>query len=294
MNFSVTATSMTNHTPSPFSSHVLDALEQTHTTPRPKSYFIVRNIAMWTLAGVSVVLGSLAVSSIIFRLHNVSRVLPPDVPRFESIHTAMLFIPLVWIITFLGFGYLAFREVRQTKKGYLYEFSTVMLLMVVTSGILGFALYKFGTGYAADRMAARFVPFHKDIELVQKEVWQNPARGFLLGDVVALSSSTVEVLDPEGERWTVVVATSSVLFDTAVLDIGSRIGVRGVFDVQNPFMFIACDIREVRVAANGNIQLPPPDAFAYKGPIARSQHEINPDGMRSNWCEGVRPPAISQ
>lgn len=248
------------------SEKVLERIESSNVSPRSRTYFSLKNFGMWLLAGLSVLVGALAVSSILFRTVNIPLVLPPGPPPpFVEI---LFLMPFLWIALLVLFGYLAYREIRSTKRGYKYELSTLLLGVALISCVLGIVFYKTGTGLILDRFAAQHVPFQKNLEDLQRQRWMNPENGFLVGKVLSISDSNLLLADPNDTAWTVTF-TQDV---RAVVVAGERVGVRGEITDAEMHMFTACEIRSLEFAGR------PP----HPG-------ERKPVEKRNSKCEDVRP-----
>lgn len=238
-----------------------------------RAYFSLRNVGMWLLAALSVLVGSLAVSSIVFRVVNISRVLPPGM---ESLQLPLIvrLMPFLWIVLLLLFSFLAFREIRATKRGYRYELSALVLSLLLASMVLGVAFYAAGVGAHLDLLAGRHAPFLAGLEREQRAQWMRPEHGFLVGVVASTSPHQLTLIDPQAVRWTVLIED-----DPAVASIvsGVRVGVRGEIVNSEEHTFRACDIRSLEFSGERG------------APFPRIEGERKAGMPRSNKCGDVRP-----
>lgn len=259
---------------------VLERIEKT--TPHSRMYFWVRNTGMWALAGASIVVGALALSSTMFRAVNTGVALRPG--GVPPVAVMLHLIPFLWIALITVFGYLAYREIRSTRKGYTYEFSTLILGTVLASFALGIVFYVTGVGFVLDHAAGRYLAFHTDLERVQRDLWQQPEQGFLVGTVRERTGGGVTLTDPAQVTWSVSFAETVSKESIAALTEGQRVGVRGQLLNADEHTFLACDIRSLEFEGRGPMRrmLPPP----YR---PHAQDERNTSQERSNECEDVRP-----
>ena len=266
---------MHNSEHSSLSEKILNRIDHAGVRPIPKSYFSFRNIALWMLAAFSLIAGALSVSSIIFRIANLPAVLPPGVSL--ALPLVVRLMPFVWILLFSVFGYLAYQEIRATRKGYRYEFSTILLTLLLASVVLGFGFYATGMGARLDGYAARHVPFVGKLDEEQRTRWMRPEHGFLIGQIVDRDDTMLFVEDPNHVTWRVLlnqeIATSS-------LSTHMRVGIRGVIASTTEFIFKACDLRSLEFSGE---RKPPFPRFVPYEP------ERKPDHARTTECEGVRP-----
>ncbi len=279
---------MNNKDDKKISEEIIGRIEKEHIKLQPRFYFTMRNVAMWCLAVASLVLGGLSVSTIIFRLSNVPRILLPPDMRTGSFWEITALIPVAWIIIFGLFGYVTYLEIRRTRQGYKYELSTLLLVMVVVSGVLGLALYKLGSGYAIDQFAGRHVPFQRDVEALQRERWFDPEHGFLVGQVVEESETGFLLTDPEGGAWLAIYASVISEQEKNFIVPEEKVGLLGRAGSTDS-TFLVCMIRPLEVRGRGFFPRRLSPSMIKHG---TSTHERNFDTSRSNECEGVRPPNI--
>jgi len=229
---------------------VMGKIESGDTKLRPRSYFATRNYLMWSLAVAAILLGALAVSSVIFRVSNFHLITPRGVEDLSDLENVWELLPLIWLVAFTLFGYLAYEEIRATRQGYKYELSTLLLVMVVSSGVLGVAFYSVGSGYVLDKMASRYVPFHPDIEVLRERVWQQPQGGFVSGEVVELTPEGFILTGPESSLWQVEYGDWLSEEEKALIEVGKRVGVIGGF-LEEGEEFIACALKPLEVRGRG-------------------------------------------
>lgn len=269
---------------------VLAKIETDKAVPRSKAYFVLRNVLMWSLAIFSLVFGALSISSILFRISNIAQVLPPSV-RLEYSFDMFNLFPVFWVMVFGLFVYVACLEIRHTKQGYKYHLSWVVGSMLVVSGILGVTLYYLGVGFILDKVASRFVPFNRDIEMLQKDRWLSPETGFLVGEVEkAEDEQEVFILrDPEDIAWEVLFSGALTDEEKDLVREGRKIGLQGMVAPGEDHLFIACKIVSVEIRGRGKFAMPVSRVRMLVEADDGTSSERNFLELRTNVCEGVRP-----
>lgn len=214
---------------------------------RPNWHFKLKNIILWILAVLTTLIGSVAVSSIIFKFSNLQRIAPPG-PRFhrENMMNTLDTFPFFWIIIFIIFIYFLYKEIRITRKGYKYEMPILILSMTTVSLILGIALYSAGSGYFLDKKMGRFNP---DVERLQHMSWQRPGEGLLVGEVQSVENNKVIIKDPEGKVWQVTFPEGEDTYEEQV-STGEKIGLMGKGNLEE-FTFEACGIKKLELMGMG-------------------------------------------
>jgi hypothetical protein len=244
--------------------------------PIPKQYFSAKNIVLWILAVLSVLVGGLAVSSIIFRTVNIPGVFPGagaplPLPLFAHL------LPFVWILLLILFSYLAIREIRATKRGYRYEYSVLLLSLLLTSCVLGIGFYATGVGARLDMLAVRHTPFMADIREAQAVRWLRPENGLLMGVVSRKTDNGFTVTDPKNVVWTVTTTPDATV---ETFDEDELVGMRGTTTDAELHTFEACDVRTLEFSGD---KRPPFPRFQ------ESIKERKAPPMRSTKCGDVRP-----
>lgn len=100
-----------------------------------------------------------------------------------------------------------YKEIRSTKTGHHYEFITVVIVILATTGVLGFALYSAGFGHRVDQFSG-YLPGYRPIEIKNRELWTHPEHGIIAGYIIATSSNAFILEDFKNATWTIVYATS--------------------------------------------------------------------------------------
>ena len=262
---------------------------------RSRRYFKVKNILRWLLASVTVLFGALAISSIIFRLVNSSRILPPHLGPVPPLLEFLKLVPLLWVVALFFFGYLTYLEIRSTDKGYKFELWTVLLGTLVVSLVFGIILFVLGSGYIIERSLSRHVPLHRSIDTLQIEHWQKPGEGFLVGTLSTVSSNGFSVTDPDGVEWSVVMEIPFPSHAMPSVSVGDKVGLVGTQDDALVHTFVACRIDILDFEGRGmfaHTMQPPPK---IKDGIPNSIHaptiERNFPPVRNTLCGG-RTPAL--
>jgi len=242
--------SMNKESNNTLSKSVMEKIETEQTKPRPRVYFTFKNILIWTTALVTVVLGSLIVSSIVFRLVNLDKVLPPRV--YERAWQMTETLPFTLFVLFIIFGYLMYKQIRLTRSGYKYEMPVIFLSIGFVSLVFGILFYVVGVGYHVDRITAKGLPFHPGIEKLQSRQWTTSDEGVIVGEVVSIENENIFLRDRSGAIWNIPVEDLEDKEDvqTVRLFVGQRIGVVGVANT-NDKTFKACDIRSLEFKKQG-------------------------------------------
>lgn len=166
-----------------FEKEIFEKIEEKKIRPRPKWEFSLRNYIMWLFGFLSLAIGSLAVSVIIYMLlHN-------DWEVYEKINDNLLefilvTLPYFWIVMLALFIIAADYNLKHTKGGYKYNLILVIIASVGVNIVLGAILYNAGAGQAIDDILGKNAPFYKEIINRRVNLWAHPEEGRLMGRIM--------------------------------------------------------------------------------------------------------------
>jgi len=207
---------------------------------KPRWYYIIENIIFWGIFSLSIILGGIAFSIILYAIgesdFNLLRNLSsPGIRSFIS------FLPFIWIL-FLGICLtIAALGIRNTKKGYRYSLLWILGINILLSILFGLLFFYTGGGQKIEEIFARRVPLYRGIEERKISVWSRPGSGFLSGIILEKQSEDIFLLeDFTGEKWQVNVQ-DIIIHPNLSLEPGEKIKIVGTSSEKN--IFIAEEIR---------------------------------------------------
>lgn len=166
------------------SEKILEEIKEKKITPKPRWGFLLKNYLIWISGIFSLIIGSLSFAVAIFAIrHNdwdMSRRMVGSVWKF-----ALLTLPYLWIICLGIFAFLIYYNFKHTKSGYKYPFYIVVFGVVFLSIIFGVLFYGIGLGQAVENAFLRKMPFFREHLDPRFRIWNQPERGFLMGEVEA-------------------------------------------------------------------------------------------------------------
>jgi len=229
--------------------------------PTKRWIFQVKNLALWIPGILSINIGALAVSSLIFGIdHGGLRY----ASYFETsfLIVAIQALPYIWIILVTVFGGIAIRSLRITRHGYRYKAATLILVSLIMSIILGGVGYVTGIGQYIDSTLEQVSPRISALGQ-QQAFWNNPEHGRLAGTVRKVHDEFFTVKDITGETWLVtldeVFRKDSVILN-ALVDRNNKVRVIGYLDAEIDQTFHACFVTplvESRLGDARRLPIPP-------------------------------------
>lgn len=182
---------------------MLNKIEEKKIAPKPKWQFLARDYSVWALSAISLIIGSLAFSVILFMVRNndweVYGYMNDSLLKFT-----LLTLPYLWIV-FLGlFIAAAHYNYKHTRHGYKHNLPTIVAGSVFISILVGAVLFNIGVGQAIDNVFTEKVPYYEKLFQGRRARWINPERGLLAGQIVTKASTiNFEVVDMRSRVWQV-------------------------------------------------------------------------------------------
>ena len=277
------------------SSKIIDKINDEHISPTPKWHFILKDDVYWLLWLLSVCVGAVSVTGMIFGIDNSGW-------KYYTVTHGSFFafvldaLPFMWFLTLLIIALVSYINMRHTKNGYKYPLWGVLISSVGVSVIAGVVLYGAGLGDYFDREIGEHLPFHISAVAMQKKVWMNPEKGFLAGRVLSFTEDDNNLLleDLSGMNWEID-TTEMNERDFFVLSNEENVRIVGIPSTgSSTEAFYACFVFPWKLPGDEMIKgkaiffgkkLPPSFEMRF-GPGTSERID---DSVRSNRCRDVRP-----
>ncbi len=252
------------------SQKVLTDIKEQKIAAKPRWEFLLKDYFIWFLFVISVIVGSLAVSVIIFVYRNNALSL---MMKRLGISEDMFELPYFWLLILLVFIVIAYYNFHHTKQGYKYSVYWVMLASVLVSILGGTALYFLKGGQQLEQAVYQRLPLYQKMVEKKGKLWLDPEQGRLAGVIVSdiyQQDETVnfELKSVNGDKWNVA-CDHSEDFNQGLFRPGIRVIIFG--QVQPPNNFYAEEIMPW---------------FAPKERVIRFHQrfdERNNEPLRSSW-----------
>jgi hypothetical protein len=208
------------------SEKTLKIIEEKNINPQARWRFLLKDYFFWLLFGLSVIVGAMAVSAVIFMLtvndwdiyEYLGRSLPEHI---------LISMPYLWITVLLAFLALAFYNFKYTRRGYRYEIRLIIFGSIVLSLIFGLAFFLAGLGEQIHNIFMSQVPFYNNLIYDTRNIWDNPQKGLLAGQITEIKNQDDFMLrDFHGKFW-VVEREGFRCCDSSLLQVGKEVEMIG-------------------------------------------------------------------
>lgn len=207
------------------SKKVLDKIKQEDLKPISKYNFLLKNYILWGFGVFTLILGSLAVSVIIFMLTSQEWGIYKQIGN-GFFNFLFLVIPYFWFIVFALFVFITYLNYKHTKFGYRHSFKMVILVYFLLTLVLGGILYFVKVGDKMENLFVQKVPFYEMMTEHRQRVWQHPEIGLLGGRIEKFLPNGFMLIDIDNSSW-LVDTKEAQFFGIRELKIGNNVGLTG-------------------------------------------------------------------
>ena len=144
------------------SKKIIEKIKEEHIQPKPKWQFSLKAYLVWLLSALSLFIGSLAFSVVLYLIINNDWDVYVHITD-NLIKFTILSLPYLWIVLLLLFVIISYYNFKHTKKGYKYHFYIILLSSILLSIIFGSLLYSIGVGRALDNILAVKMPMYEKL-----------------------------------------------------------------------------------------------------------------------------------
>jgi len=165
---------------------ILDTIKSKHIAPKPRWHFVLRQIMLWFVTVISIIVGSLSFSAILFRVVNNDWEILRFINKSPITH-AINTLPYIWIIILLIFIGLAYYNTLHTKGAYKHRAYYLVLISVVISLVLGGIFYAIGFGPCVHDFSNK-ITYIKEVMHNRQSFWMAESDGLIAGEVIHMLS----------------------------------------------------------------------------------------------------------
>lgn len=213
---------------------ILKKIEHQALKPRPQWLFILRNILLWLLLLLWIVIGSLASAMIIDYLRFNDWQLAWQLGH----HLIIRSLPLFWLLTLLVTILIIRNYFRKTRHGYRHSIIRITIDGLIISLLLGSLIAYSGLGKEINQNLAQKPLYHR--LNCQDHLWHQPNQGLLVGQIVNHTATSLQMVAFDNSLWTITI-DSNTIQPTTPIKISQPVKVIG--QITGPQIFAAKEIR---------------------------------------------------
>lgn len=194
---------------------VINKINQEEIQPIAKEIIIFKQVIIWIMLGILLLLGALSASVIVFLLANTEWDLWHKI-GMSNWQYVFLVLPYIWLIIFAAFIYLAQYNFRHTRTGYKISILKIIIIFLAATFFFGGIMYQFKVGQMIeDNVADSFDSYYKFYG--GRLIWDKPEMGMVGGQIIAiLDDSHLILKDQGGVEWQVKIMDLNNIDDYSV------------------------------------------------------------------------------
>jgi hypothetical protein len=227
---------------------LLKNIQEQKVYQKPRWQFICKNMLFWVIFALSVFLGGISFSIIIFAFGNADFTLL-GYSAHSKIELIMSFIPFFWIFFLFLFSIFAFLGLQHTKKGYKISFFVLSLINIGLSIAIGGILFLLGSSEKIENIVSEKISFYESIEEKKIKQWSHPELGLLSGTIENIDDEKKIIFlhDFSQNIWTIYYREADIK-EVVALEKNEKIKVMGesITQEDQKNMFNAVEIRPWR------------------------------------------------
>lgn len=184
--------------------NILKEIKKDKIKPRAKWVFIFKNILVWSLGALSLIISSLSVSVIIDIINN-NDYLFLKIAHPSPIGLIIRSLPYFWIISMIIFVIIFRYSLKQTKNGYKLEVYKIIIISIFLSIILGVFFYTQNIGNNIDCSFAKKSSFYNQMMKPRHLIWLQEDQGVLAGKIISIiDQNNFNLEDFNKKQWKII------------------------------------------------------------------------------------------
>ena len=205
---------------------VFKTIEKEKITPESHWHFLLKSFLIWLLLTILLIIGAMSISTSIFMLArrdwDVYQYLNESFAQYLFIS-----IPYIWLAVFVLFAAGAYFTFKKTPRGYRFGTLFTAAASIFLSIGLGLAFFLAGLESQVHETLSGQMPYYDSLVNDPDDVWHNPERGLLGGEIVKVSGpDDFAVMDIDDDVW-LVRGEHLVWFDPTMPKEGVRVKMIG-------------------------------------------------------------------
>ena len=221
------------------SENFIQRIKEQNIKPIPRWRFTARNAMIWTLVSLSVLIGAISFSIILFVIQQIEFNLISHMTH-SRLEMWLGLLPFLWIILLIVFIIISIFGLKKTRKGYKFPVSRVVGGNVIFSILLGTLLFLGGGARWLENAFEVNMSFYEGINDKKVKMWSKPDQGYLAGTIEHVYDTTFVIKDFDEASWEVVI-TNARIFELVELAVGEKVKIIG--SLQQGNTFIADEVR---------------------------------------------------
>lgn len=186
-----------------FTDNLINKIESKNIKPRPKFTFLLKDITLFLISTISLIIGSLAFAVIFYMIDNNNWDLYSKT-NGNFLKFLLLSLPYLWLLLLSIFIWLSIYYIRHIKGTYKYRASYFLFIVILANIIFGFIFYNFGLGRTIEMTFYQHIPHYRTINEFPFHIWKQSNKNILTGTIIGFVENKKFILiDSKQQNWIV-------------------------------------------------------------------------------------------
>ena len=191
-----------------FAQNIINKIREDKLEPKPRWHFILKNYFLWLFGLLSIIIGSLSVSVLMYLINHSHITINSDSGYLKSV---IISLPYFWFLFFSLFVFIVYYNIKHLKKGYKYSPYLIVVASFLMTIILGQALYFSGVAKKIDDVLGVNSGLYQEIFNPSVKHVFNPGQGRLVGVIpTPHNEDLIELVDINGETWALIMSNGYI------------------------------------------------------------------------------------
>ncbi len=218
------------------SENLIKKINKEKIKPRSPYVFILKNLFLWCLGIISIILGAISFSLLLYLFKDQTDLLLNNFGA-NLWELALALIPLIWLFFLISFSFLFYFNLKKTKRAYKYSSFSIFLFGLIASFLLGLTFNQLGFSRQVDNYLAKKVSpcVYRRYLNPQIQFWSQPKQGRLFGYIIDIEEDSLIIKDINNQSWQLVYDKNLINRHNLRFEPGMVLRVFGHLDGQNIF-----------------------------------------------------------
>lgn len=191
------------------SDELIEKMKSLNLKRKPGWHFTVKTAFYWFLFLVSVVLGAFAFAIVLFTIQQIDFDLISHMShsKFEFL---MGLAPFFWIVSLIVFLVVAMIGIKNSKKGYKFSNTKMVMFSASFSILLGTLFFIGGGGEWLENAFSVRVGLYEGVQAKKAKFWSEPEKGYLAGTIIEVQETAIQLTDFNEQIWTIDIAHANI------------------------------------------------------------------------------------
>jgi cytochrome c-type biogenesis protein CcmE len=218
---------------------LISKMKDQNLKPIPKWHFTLKGMTIGFTLLVSVIIGGLAFSIILFSIQQLGFDLISHMSH-SKIEFLLGLLPFLWIVLLIVFLVIGMISIKNSKKGYKFSPSKLLIINTAFSILLGTLFFIGGGAQWFENVFAVKIELYESINEKKINMWSMPENGYLSGTIESVNEETLKLVDFKNKSWTIDYQQAHIP-PIVLLEEGEVIKLRG--KMNSAGYFIANEVR---------------------------------------------------